>query len=322
MKKKKKIAIVMLLVLITLVGCQKESIKETGKETEKEYTQFSEKVPNASDYAGDVSQGDSVGYGILNSDGKVETDNVYYLEQEDAFKRFINIGNFMGRDMSYKLLVFDNYEQMEFEVEQKKTDVCSVYIEKGKELSIPVTLTGLKKGMNDIIFLIVFNAEDNLSEEERLDTSDFNTDYLRCTIYVKDQGIPDYKVSEEDVDIVDEPVSLMVHKKEEEKNKLLLTEQVKKGEELCNYLTIGNEEEEGDFAVIYLEDWKQKELKGEKVKFFHLPENGQITFRMSNTYTERGEHEITVLKIKNIYKESESSINDVESSARILIEVQ
>lgn len=81
----------------------------------------------------------------------------------------------------------------------------------------------------------------------------------------------------------------------------------KKGKESCYYLTVGNEEEDGDFAIRYLEDWKQKELQGERVNFIHIPENGQLTFRMSNIYTECGKHENMVLKIK-IFTKSLNSV--------------
>ena len=187
-----------------------------------------------------------------------------------------------------------------------------------------MTLSSFHKGLNDIIFLIVCDSDINLTSDERIDTYDFNTVYLRCTIYVDDESIPEFQPVDVQGEAAEDITDFMLHEEKEEVNKIFTGKSLKKNEEMDYYLTVGNaEEEDMDFALLLLEDWEQKPLDGEMKKIIHMSAGTQITIPLKASFKEEGVHEITVLKIASIYKEydPESGV-EVESSTRLGMEVK
>lgn len=193
MKYKIRTTIVMCLLILCVSGCdmrqEEKTVKENpetatisienGKEEitklsypKKQYTEFENKMgEDRSEYAKPISEGNSLGHSIMGKDGLVETEGVYHLKSGEEFERFIQIGNFLGEDLDFKLLVFNNCEQIEFDVDGKRQSVCDVYIKENEKLPIPVTLSSFHKGLNDIIFLIVCDSDINLTSDERIDLS-------------------------------------------------------------------------------------------------------------------------------------------------------
>ncbi len=346
MKYKIRTTIVMCLLILCVSGCdmrqEEKTVKENpetatisienGKEEitklsypKKQYTEFENKMgEDRSEYAKPISEGNSLGHSIMGKDGLVETEGVYHLKSGEEFERFIQIGNFLGEDLDFKLLVFNNCEQIEFDVDGKRQSVCDVYIKENEKLPIPVTLSSFHKGLNDIIFLIVCDSDINLTSDERIDTYDFNTVYLRCTIYVDDESIPEFQPVDVQGEAAEDITDFMLHEEKEEVNKIFTGKSLKKNEEMDYYLTVGNaEEEDMDFALLLLEDWEQKPLDGEMKKIIHMSAGTQITIPLKASFKEEGVHEITVLKIASIYKEydPESGV-EVESSTRLGMEVK
>jgi len=225
-----RVTIFFVIIGITLIlsGCGINSIKKETNTEESTYSQFKAKIKNSDNIARqDVAyKGDTISYGILNEEGYVESEIYNYSMGED-FEKFIDIGNFIDSDMKYKLLIFNNYKQIDFQIEEESVRSYDVIIEKGKDLQIPLKITSLNEGLNDIIIIIVVDPKSDLSEEECQYNPYASILYLRRNIYVENNTIPSYEITELDV----EEKSLLdvsIHKNIETSNEIFSSHSAKK----------------------------------------------------------------------------------------------
>jgi hypothetical protein len=309
----KKIRInLVLIVLFLFIGCSEK----------KEYTEFKTKIEDKSNikYINNDVQSNSFSYGIANELGEIETDNIYYLEQGQTFKRFINIGNFISTDMAYKILMFDNYKQIDFMIEEKKFSNYDVFIKEGEDLQVPFEISDLEEGYHDILIAIFINTEKKLEKEERIETEFQNMIYLRLNIYIGNETIPEYKYADLGTQTLGANINISLHEDKIKNNIQFPYAIVNKDEKLNYFLSVGNlESQKEEFIVIILQDWKQ-EL--DSIKVFKLPSDTTVTIPMEAIFSDVGIHEITAIKIVNPYQKLNSQIETVTSSIRLGVDVK
>lgn len=318
--------VLILMLLSGTVGCQQTT--ESNKES-TQYTEFKEKIQNHNNisYLEVAHDGDAISYGILDRDGNSEISNVYHLNQGETFSRFINIANFIDEDMKYKLLVFCNYQQIAFKVEGQQVECYDVFIEKGKDLQIPVEIKSLEKGYNDLVFVIVMNAKDQMNADERENTLDQNICDLRCAVYVENTDVPSYKVQEYPTEAIVKPLSnalpISVHERAEQPNKLFTMSSASKGERTEYYVTVANDEDEDcEYAILLLEDWQQRDICDKQYLILKIPSNTQVTLPVSTSFKTSGIYDITAIYIANPYKEEAEDEYTVDASIRLGIDVK
>jgi len=311
---KKYIACSFLIIVIFLQGCQSVTLP---------YTTFSAKVDETNISYLDVAREDSISYGILDSDGMVESNGVYTLTAGESFVRFLNIANFIDQDMKYKILMFNNYKQTNFSVNGNSVQSYDVNIEKQKALQIPFKIDNLVTGLNDILIVIVVNSDTNLSKEERDTTLVTNIVYSRCNIYVNDETIASSPITEIPT-FPGATQEIIIHKDIDKDNVVIPTASLGVNETYNYFITVGNRnEKETEFVVILLEDWKQKAIyEGQDFLCVKIPAGEKLTIPITTSFTTSGIHEITALRIEYVFQKKNEFSNDVCASMRLGVTVK
>lgn len=84
---------------------------------------------------------------------------------------------------TYLILPLINYQQTPIKFNDTRKDSLKIVLAPGEIGFVPFEVQELKKGLNDLLFLVVPNPDDdNLSEEYRLSTSGFNILSVRSTV--------------------------------------------------------------------------------------------------------------------------------------------
>lgn len=300
------------------------SCKSIETKTESDtslYTNFTTKVESEKNIAYlDVAlDGENISYSILNNQGTVETGTVYQLE-ENYLEKFINIANYINKDMEYNLLVFVNYKQVTFKVEDKEYDVFNAFIQKNKSLQIPVKIDGLSPGFNDILFLIV-------PEANQVPTTYSDEFYgeilsLRCNAFWGAE------------DILDRHDSLKLETINETNNNVSILE--KNGIEYFDFIScdlplktkkqfflcIKNKNDYyEDFILILLDNWNQIPLGEKDFELVTVESNKSGIYPVSIPFDTKGNHKLVAIAVKNPYKKYDFLSTNIESSQWVNVNV-
>lgn len=168
-------------LFLTLSGCGNQSIN-SNKETNvpEIYTEFSEM------YNGEVKVMDGFegkmyySYGLWGENSEYMHDTTVYLEN-NKLRTFMSFTNNMGKQFNFTLVIFDNYKQIDFEVDGKLMKQCTVNIKNKSDINIPITISSLEEGKHDLVFAVFLDTYMELTDEERLQTGGTA---LRCLAVV------------------------------------------------------------------------------------------------------------------------------------------
>lgn len=301
--KKRLYAALLLIVIIfaVIVICNQ------GKNNK--YTQFNNKVADVNNIKSQsLNLPEAVHeYGLADSDGYIDSQEIYYINKNEKFERFICIENNFDYDREYKVLTFINYKKSEFYVDDKLCMDTTVNLKKKSGIEIPIAVDSLNEGTNDVIFAIVVDPNLNWSDEERFQRQMHHTLFIRLQIIVGEPDIKNYKpVSIKAVDTGAIP-DIFLH---EEKGNLRILSSIDTDENNLNlYLSIGNiYNEEKEFAVIFLQDCQQINIYGEEAYFIvKLSPQEKIEIPIEIQLAEKGIHNIQAFAV-----EAPFQLNDTE----------
>lgn len=298
---------VVLIVTLLLIVCS----------CSDEYTTFENKVTDTNNikYLPITAQEGSMSYGLTDIHGNIEIQNTFYLSEDDSFEKFINIGNFVNHDSKYKILAFVDFKQSEFYVDAKEYSEFTVNIKEQTDLQIPIKLPQLEEGFHDIIFAIVTYPDIFLSDVDRGNSEMNHILYIRFKIIIDQNHKYSYKLTEFTTNNNGAIPEIFIH---EDKDilKRLTTIKIKDNANL--YLTIGNiYDEDKEFAIIFLKDWKQVSiLNNQEVLYTKLESNQKFTIPIKLDFSEKGYHEINAILIEDPFGNYES-ISSVANSIRV-----
>lgn len=184
----KGVLVLLLLLSLALSGCGKQRSNNSTLRSNEEidfpeiYTEFNES------YNGEVKKMDGFegqtyySYGLWGENSQYMHDTTIYLEN-NTLHTFLVFTNNMGKQFNCTLVIFDNYKQIDFEVDGKLMRQCTVSVENGTEIDIPITLSSLEEGKHDLVFAVFLNTYTELTDEERLGTGP-SDGALRCLAVV------------------------------------------------------------------------------------------------------------------------------------------
>lgn len=176
----KNIPFLFLFLFLTLSGCGNQSIN-SNKETNvpEIYTEFSET------YNGEVKVMDGFegkmyySYGLWGENSEYMQDTTVYLEN-NKLRTFMSFTNNMGKQFNFTLVIFDNYKQIDFEVDGKLMKQCTVNIKNKSDINIPITISSLEEGKHDLVFAVFLDTYMELTDEERLQTGGYCVKVSGC----------------------------------------------------------------------------------------------------------------------------------------------
>lgn len=176
----KNIPFLFLFLFLTLSGCGNQSINSNKKTNVPEiYTEFSET------YNGEVKELDGFegktyySYGLWGENSEYMHDTTVYLEN-NKLRTFMSFTNNMGKQFNFTLVIFDNYKQIDFEVDGKLMKQCTVNIKNKSDINIPITISSLEEGKHDLVFAVFLDTYMELTDEERLQTGGYCVKVSGC----------------------------------------------------------------------------------------------------------------------------------------------
>lgn len=196
----KNIPFLFLFLFLTLSGCGNQSIN-SNKETNvpEIYTEFSET------YNGEVKVMDGFegkmyySYGLWGENSEYMHDTTVYLEN-NKLRTFMSFTNNMGKQFNFTLVIFDNYKQIDFEVDGKLMKQCTVNIKNKSDINIPITISSLEEGKHDLVFAVFLDTYMELTDEERLQTGGTA---LRCLAVVGGKEVFANKFTYQEFDMIE-----------------------------------------------------------------------------------------------------------------------
>lgn len=243
-----------------------------------------------------------IAYGFLDNSGVPINDNIIDIGTSDTFSTFLELGNFIDKEREYMILMFSNYEIVEFSVDGNKPSTSyNLKIPAQQDVQIPLTIENINEGYNDILVAIIKYPNANLSDEQRQNTTLNHILFTRCvvkrgnsceftpgrkcTLNTYSDAFDGIFLHEEEDEIIDIPhLSLSVNELKE------------------LYCTVGNAtNEDNDYIVILLDNWKQVSINDNRFLYFSIPSNSHICLPINIGYDAIGTHEITALVVRNPY---------------------
>lgn len=196
----KNIPFLFLFLFLTLSGCGNQSINSNKKTNVPEiYTEFSET------YNGEVKELDGFegktyySYGLWGENSEYMHDTTVYLEN-NKLRTFMSFTNNMGKQFNFTLVIFDNYKQIDFEVDGKLMKQCTVNIKNKSDINIPITISSLEEGKHDLVFAVFLDTYMELTDEERLQTGGTA---LRCLAVVGGKEVFANKFTYQEFDMIE-----------------------------------------------------------------------------------------------------------------------
>lgn len=263
----------------------------------------------------------NVSTGLLNDVGLVEDDTIYYIDSDENFEKFINIGNFVDFKREYKLITFIDYNKEEFYVDDKLVNDFNFELDKNKDIQIPVKLPKLSKGLHDIIFAIVKDPSEDLSDEYRASTEGNHILYIRFNIVVESENsnIPNFaEVNYESIEPIPE---IFLHENLDEL--IQFPSKTIYNNKFNAYITIGNiKNEVEECVVILMNNWEVVPINGNNNMFLKINPNEKTTIPISVDINESGLHNINAILIKNPYKKIEYGDVNIVNSIRVGVNLE
>lgn len=236
--------------------------------------------------------------GLWDNNSNYFHDTTVSLKENEEFSMFLALLNCMGEKYNYTVILFDNYQQIEFEVDGELMNQCTVCIENGDELYIPIKINSLVNGKHDLIFAVFVDTYKTLTDEERIYTGDHDG-VLRCTAIVGNENAVQH----------DNIQGLRVDTVSARTNGVVLNKM--NGEEYA--IEVGNlDEKPMNNVIIVLDNFMQVSISDDNSLYecILLNPGEEVIIPLEEYFpkieSDNTEHEITVI-----------SISDIENSGKV-----
>lgn len=304
---KKIITIVICLVLaFSLAGCAKKELTP---------------VVNRKVLPGSTS-GNIISYGLYGMDGEIEEERHFQIDSGNAFEKIFAFDNLIEYKRDYKLLIFANYKQLSFSVDNQQIGYCYDFTANPYEQTqCTIRLPYLADGFYDLLFVIVKDPNNiSLDEEYRKQTDMSHLTSMRYSLQVGSS--PDINnelpLTESD-SINDQTLDGVFLNDEQYELRRLLTLECDEKSKPELYIHIGNQSDTSkEYVVLVLYDWLQMPIDSQTALRLSLPGESRSTIRfIPDSLGEIGVHNMVAICIENPYQVSAMTSRRADFSIRI-----
>ena len=326
----KKIIFLTLLKLITLLlilnGCSNE---ENTNENQLDSTDFNSQILSTEtrDKLPNTTSG-GISLGLYNNNGEIETETNFNLEENQRIEKFISLGNLIDENRTYKLLLFVDFQQEKFSVDNKEPKYdFTFHMDAGESIEIPFKIDPLKKGLHDILFVIAkYPDNKSINEEFRENTDLNNLLFLRfSTVVDGDEKVYSDIQFNKYGELENNEILDGIFTSKENTFQRWLKQEIPANEDLKYITKIGNNRgEKKSYALINLFDWEQQTIiDNQKVTFFELDNNQLITLQsiISTKNKDKGVYDLAHILIHNPFEKLTLNNREVETGVRVGIEI-
>ncbi|KWW22122.1 hypothetical protein AS888_03725 [Peribacillus simplex] len=231
--------------------------------------------------------GNTVAYGMKNLEGDHIDNGSDLSSKNNKVSGVVSIDHNMDEDRKYALLIFDNYKQKTFIVENKEQVVNKHFFEMKSNSSINIKVsTSIDSNSRELTFLLVKKPEYNLREKD-LNRAAVLGEVLSMRFSINDSDIMEENSEvRPDAIIRDGLYENLFVTNSKKKLQSIITE--KEGKKLI--LSAGNDSNaEIRYAIIALKDWEQDTVIDNKIVLYTTvaPETRHLFhFNLPNVKTE------------------------------------
>ena len=312
---------ILLLFILNLFGCDMES------NIDKQNTIFKNTIESTSDRDKlPMATTGGINIGLYNIDGNIEKDFNFYINENESFEKFISIGHLIDKPRTYKLLIFVDFKQTLFNIDDQEPTLDYTFdMNPYETIEIPIMLQQLQKGQHEILFVIVKDPNNKSLDEEFRKSTDMNhLLFIRCNVIVEKENIPNYEHTKIN-DVNNKGILDGVFINNDKKVlKRWLSSTISVNETLSYYIHVGNNTfDEKEYALIILQGWQQVDVEGSNVLYLKLNKNEMATFEATiNKISTEGIYDLTPILIHNPYSTLNINNKDVETAIRVGIKVK
>ncbi|MBU5346334.1 hypothetical protein [Paenibacillus lautus] len=329
MKRTHMLSFLIICLLIISPACSSTSNKvvQNGIELQNidfkntiESTANRDKLPNAK--AGGISTG------LYNENGSIEKKFHFNYNKNEDIRKFISIGNLVDTDRIYKLILFIDYKQELFKVDDNPAAIDFTFkLKAGETTEIPIELPELETGLHDVLFVIVKSPENKSLDEEYRKRTDMNhLLFIRFSVSIENDTVKE-TVNYNEFGIIEKSDKLdgLFVSEKDNFNRWLIQE-VKNNENVNYFIRAGNNSNEKtkEYAIINLLDWKQTEVVNDREVIFLKLNNKEIA-KVNSKFVvdveEPGVYDLTTIMVSNPYQKLDIYNRNVDTGIRVGVTV-
>lgn len=268
--------------------------------------------------------GGGITYGLYGMDGEIETETHFKTNSNSSFQKIFSFGNLIEVEREYKLLIFANYQQISFSVDDK--EFISFYdfaIKPYEHSQFTITFPTLDEGYYDLLFVIVKDPNNiNLDDSYRKQTDMSHLITIRYSLSVGEEHIyDDYEVTKYN-SFNDTALDGVFLNQDNPELKRLLSVNCSIAEKPKLYIHIGNQSERTkEFVVFLLYDWNQISIDEKKSIYVSVPPESRVVIPFNLSPEEGGIHNLTAICVEEPLQKTTIYSRRADFSIRVGINV-
>ena len=297
------IIVISVVLLCIIMGCQNNDLSGNNVKIYSEFkTKYTGIVKELTGFEGQTY----LDMGLWN-DSKCLHNTTINLDFNKSFECFLALTNNLGETYNFTLVIFDNYEQIDFNVDDEILNQCTVKVHDSSTINIPIKINSLEKGKHDFVFAVFVNTYDYLSVDERLIAGRYDSQ-LRSIVIVDSK-----------TEFMNEFVPCNIKAITARTNGVIFNKL--NGSDYS--LEIGNLDDEiQECAIILLDNFEQVDLSkssGDPYLYVKLNPEEEIVIPMEEYLDDKDKnHEYSAICIRNAGDNGENFLGNVFFSNRIL----
>ncbi|NDI36446.1 hypothetical protein EPK97_17090 [Chengkuizengella sediminis] len=187
-----------------------------------------------------------------------------FLTNESSFEKNVVFGNMTSKNKEFGLIVFDHYEQIEFEVEGNKYKTFNFSVNADEYSNIPIDLHDLDVGFHSINYIILESPNEVVTDINKINSINQSSRVynIRVNILNGISHIPEkgkHIQSNEIIEIVEQKVTGIFINEVGKDYKILTSKTIQDSKENVDIKIIyGNQDDFiYDFYLVALNNWEQ-----------------------------------------------------------------
>jgi hypothetical protein len=270
--------------------------------------------------------GGVISYGLYGMDGEIETDKHFQINSTSVFEKILSFDNLIEYERDYKLLIFANYEQIDFSVNGEDPNSCYDFSAEPYELTqCALTFPHFDDGFYDLLFIIVKDPNNvNLDEDYRKRTDMSHLTSLRYSLQVGTNDLVNEEPIMNTYDTTEDGTldGVFLNQNSDELRRLLTLE-CELFEEPELFIHVGNQSDDmKNYVVFLLYDWQQIPIMSQDMLYFSVPQMSRETLPFNlKALDESGVHNLTAICVEEPFQEATIKSRKADFSIRVGINV-
>lgn len=284
------------------------------------------KVPEINRKVLPMSTNGVISYGLYGMDGEIEKVKHFQINSATVFEKILSFSNLIEHERDYKLIIFANYKQIEFSVDNKEPDAFYDFTAKPYEhMQFTLTFPHFNDGFYDLLFLIVKDPYNvNLDESYRKQTDMSHLISMRYSLQVGTNNLDNEKpIMNVYENTENKTLDGIFLNQDSDELRRLLTLECTLFEEPELFVHVGNKSDDSkNYVAFLLYDWQQIPIESQNMLYFSVPHMSRVTLPIKlKALDKNGVHNLTAICVEEPFQEATLQSRKADFSIRVGINV-